>query len=471
MSSQNLKAKAQEILNDLARTGEKEHNNTLARRQLLTQPGQIFIVFRDRFDEVIRATVQEEANTKATQEVIDGAYEVYKSAVTFTDNAIKKAIRDEWSKIKSMKSMNKQEFEDLIDSRLDELKNTAKSLKRSGTEVFVVSKYKTIVTKGNAKLKAYLEQQYKGKVFKKVGGTGLKEGDKYGQQIGHADNVTGGVASSSVRALSAERLINSGNLNASDKVRLSDIVQTLKDGVGLEISHESVVDNDGNIRKEYIPILTYQEAWVNQGQSGTEAELFKAFERAIKDITTDENSLSLSEQVASVIFHNTAGKPQKNKKTTGRKNKKEKSKNTGQANKTFKRQTAVKVNKGTGLTASALKPKVRKAKSSGSTLFGLVALLNQQLPNTVRKNMGPPGLESVTGRFANSVRVTDITKTAKGYPSIGYTYRKDPYQVFEVGMGRAPWASTERDPKKLIDRSIREIAANLAIGRFYTRRN
>ena len=39
-----------------------------------------------------------------------------------------------------------------------------------------------------------------------------------------------------------------------------------------------------------------------------------------------------------------------------------------------------------------------------------------------------------------------------------------------MGRGQTPWASPERDPRQVIDRSIREIAAQFAIGRFYTRR-
>ena len=100
----------------------------------------------------------------------------------------------------------------------------------------------------------------------------------------------------------------------------------------------------------------------------------------------------------------------------------------------------------------------------------LMALLQAKLPETVAKNMGPPGLQNQTGRFASSVQVTDVTTTAKGFPSVGYTYQKNPYQVFEVGQGDPRWATTDRDPRKLIDASIREIAAQQAIGRFYTRR-
>ncbi len=80
-----------------------------------------------------------------------------------------------------------------------------------------------------------------------------------------------------------------------------------------------------------------------------------------------------------------------------------------------------------------------------------------------------PRLENRTGRFADSVKVTEIAQTPKGFPSIGYTYRRNPYQVFEEGSS-GNWSNGDRDPRDLIDKSIREIAAQFAIGRFYTRR-
>ena len=76
--------------------------------------------------------------------------------------------------------------------------------------------------------------------------------------------------------------------------------------------------------------------------------------------------------------------------------------------------------------------------------------------------MGAPALTNRTGRFASSVRATDMAMTAQGFPSIGYTYRRDPYETFEQ--------DSNYDPRKLIDRSMREIASEYAIGRFYTRR-
>lgn len=97
----------------------------------------------------------------------------------------------------------------------------------------------------------------------------------------------------------------------------------------------------------------------------------------------------------------------------------------------------------------------------------LMGILNQKLPEAVAANMNSPRLNYRTGRFAESVKVTDITRTPQGYPSVGYTYAKNPYQTFEPGFAQG---SADRDPRKLIDRSIRDIAIELAIGRFYTRR-
>ena len=107
----------------------------------------------------------------------------------------------------------------------------------------------------------------------------------------------------------------------------------------------------------------------------------------------------------------------------------------------------------------------RRKKGGGGTSFNplqIVALINKELPDTVRANMGNPALTNQTGRFAESVRATDMMMTPQGFPSVGYTYQRDPYGTFEQ--------DADYDPRTLIDRSMREIAAQYAIGRFYTRR-
>ena len=108
--------------------------------------------------------------------------------------------------------------------------------------------------------------------------------------------------------------------------------------------------------------------------------------------------------------------------------------------------------------------------SNKQSMFRFVALINQKLTETVKKNMNSPALQNQTGRFAESVKVMEVTQTRQGYPSFGYRYQNRPYQVFEMGKGSPPWATPERDPRRLIEGSIREVAATLALGRFYTRR-
>jgi type IV secretory pathway VirJ component len=125
---------------------------------------------------------------------------------------------------------------------------------------------------------------------------------------------------------------------------------------------------------------------------------------------------------------------------------------------------------GKGVKAKRVRTPVNRRPSVASDMLRMITMINKELPDTVRKNMNAPALENRTGRFAESVKVTEVAQTPKGFPSVGYTYQKNPYQVYEMGRGSQPWATPERDPRKIIDASIREIAARMAIGRFFTRR-
>jgi len=146
-----------------------------------------------------------------------------------------------------------------------------------------------------------------------------------------------------------------------------------------------------------------------------------------------------------------------------------KRKRTKKATKTSDTHKSTKVDTATKRKRAKSPKKRRAQRSRASNPLALVAAINKELPDTVRKNMNSPALVNRSGRFADSVKVTDIMTTRGGYPSIGFTYRRDPYEVFEMGSGNVR-ATPERDPRQLIDRSIREIAAQFAIGRFYTRR-
>ena len=110
-----------------------------------------------------------------------------------------------------------------------------------------------------------------------------------------------------------------------------------------------------------------------------------------------------------------------------------------------------------------------KAKAPRMALQNILGLINAKLPQQVADNMGSPRLENRTGRFAQSVQAIDVQDTAKGFKSIGYTYQKGPYQAFESTSGTR-FSSVARDPRTLIDLSIREIVAQFGLGRLYTRR-
>ena len=125
--------------------------------------------------------------------------------------------------------------------------------------------------------------------------------------------------------------------------------------------------------------------------------------------------------------------------------------------------------KSRGRKAKQPRNKERK-KSPASAPLMLMANLNKRLPQVVAKNMVAPALEYQTGRFAESVEVTDVMTTKTGAPSVGYTYDRENYGQFEASSGSQSFASTERDPRRLIDKSIREIAAKTVVGRFFTRR-
>ena len=188
---------------------------------------------------------------------------------------------------------------------------------------------------------------------------------------------------------------------------------------------------------------------------------------------TGSNSLSdtLTDQFIDLVVK---GKANSTKINTTNKVKKLKKAKLGSKNIAKKNRTAVKKAAAAAKTANRVtsKPRGRGDAGQGSQQqdIQLLTLLKAKLPQTVAQNMGLPGLENRTGRFASSVTATDVVRTAQGYPSVGYTYRKNPYQVFEVGAGDSRWATNARDPRKVIDLSVREIAAQLVVGRLYTRR-
>jgi hypothetical protein len=155
------------------------------------------------------------------------------------------------------------------------------------------------------------------------------------------------------------------------------------------------------------------------------------------------------------------------KKTTSESRKKSSYKTSTQVKKSAstvrEKDTGVVVNKKSGTRARAERPTSRN-------WLQLLPMINSRLTETVAKNMRSPRLNFRTGRFAQSARVVNVEQTRQGLPSFVFDYERDPYDVFDRTLGRSPWNTPQRDPRALVDQSIREIAREMAIGRFFTRR-
>lgn len=108
----------------------------------------------------------------------------------------------------------------------------------------------------------------------------------------------------------------------------------------------------------------------------------------------------------------------------------------------------------------------KELEMSQPEVLSLIGIINAKLRLAVIKNMGTPSLVNRTGTFASSVFIKGITKTEHDMV-LKYTYRRDPYVVFEQELGKAPWNSVvQRDPKSIIEASLRDIARDIKLKEF-----
>jgi hypothetical protein len=98
--------------------------------------------------------------------------------------------------------------------------------------------------------------------------------------------------------------------------------------------------------------------------------------------------------------------------------------------------------------------------SSMINLASLLNLINSQLLEQIKRNMGTGNRRDVlnyqTGRFASSAKVERLSESRQGMLTAFYSYMKNPYSTFSQG-GRQQ-NPRSRDPKLLISKSIRELA-------------
>lgn len=262
------------------------------------------------------------------------------------------------------------------------------------------------------------------------------------------------------------------DLTEDDELSLDEVLDRLESMAGEGFTVKGAIKSDINIltggkQGGRLAKITfeYENREFNQATGALAALAGEIFKQIIEDVEVSNTKFWNAVDVLDISGSPTIGDRIANQ-YVDLIDPKRKVKSSSMSKKSTKKDKGVKLKTKRNRKIRPKAPVESKQLSAASLPLHLIGLINKQLPRTLEKNMGPPRLTSQTGRFADSVRLTDMVATPQGFPSIGYTYQKDPYQVFEKGDPFDP----QYDPRILIDQSIREIAAQFAIGRFYTRR-
>lgn len=101
---------------------------------------------------------------------------------------------------------------------------------------------------------------------------------------------------------------------------------------------------------------------------------------------------------------------------------------------------------------------LRNLQGQFTSLTSLESLMRSQLQQTILKNMQRPNLRERTGRFRKSVELKGLSRLRDGSIQAFLTYMRYPYGTFEPG-GRQ--GNKGYSPTRLIDQSVREVAAKL----------
>ena len=112
-------------------------------------------------------------------------------------------------------------------------------------------------------------------------------------------------------------------------------------------------------------------------------------------------------------------------------------------------------------------PQLRTTRGQFYGLVPLQRLLDATLVQRIKDNMGTGNRRDIlnlrTGRFAESVKVENLSQSREGMITAFYSYMRNPYATFSQG-GRQESPKT-RDPKLLISQSIRQIGAAVVANR------
>ena len=244
------------------------------------------------------------------------------------------------------------------------------------------------------------------------------------------------------------------------------IIDTAKGKVRLELRAESKAYNQ-RFKPVYEKLMQRSAQQITQGK---ETAALKNYLNKIK-IGDVKGSPAIEDKIVKDITDIARGKKVKASKTKTTKTKKVKTnvkgKKLSKANLTKLGKASTK---GKAILAKGIRAGGGKKGKTGRQQLDLAKIqiaINQKLPAEVRRNMGRPALINQTGRFSNSVRLTGLRQAPNSVVA-DYTYQLNPYETFE-NNGVRQWP-TGYNPKPLISKSIRNLAAAFIDQKFTLRR-
>ena len=302
-------------------------------------------------------------------------------------------------------------------------------------------------------------------------------------EVGHGQF---GIATSQIdvaRAQAATMKQFGGSLSIAEKDMLGALISKVQGLANLSIEHNMIVDDKGNFSNEFIPVLSLQDKGGNRVDAKAESAAIRELKATLLKIAEDPKAAGSPSQYEAYedalrlyFFNRFKGNKNVSVNFKGKNTKLNDKGPNKRGNFEQKRKIPIRTIGGGTFLKSALQQKLvddrkgqqkKKPLERAATDPGvLLGQLNKDLGNQVERNMGRPALRSDSGRFANSAQVLAVIPTRAGLNQIDYTYQKDPYQVFEGGYGYP----SAFDPRKVIEKSIRELATRQLETKFVLRR-
>lgn len=322
----------------------------------------------------------------------------------------------------------------------------------------------------NSKLKSYLKS-YENKLNKDGTKTKISEGFDLGHIYGSSTSLSGLItatpATDKTKEILAEIDRNLKTISdAGQRKKLSSMLDGIKARFDALKNHSIYAPQViSNIDKTFsdtalslgltINVVIPQDRYENQG---IYAALYEApiLRYILDEMKTMNFSRNLVQEINHRISNTLLNKSAKNTKSSASAKSKPTTINIKAKNPVISSQS------GTNSQSST-----RISTSESFNLNNLQSLLDMHLQDVVAANMGNGNDKKVlnyrTGRLAASAKVERLSQSREGMITAFYTYMKNPYATFSEG-GRQQYPKS-RDPKLLISKSIKEIAATKAITR------